>query len=231
MSNAPNAPIAIDLIANGHQILGITPRTSTEIAFERAESVIGAALNEGRISEVNHGNVIETRYKINTAHPRPDDQPTTITIKSGVMGGGEADRLAWEQQRAKDQHQILLNLPANYGEKEAKELAEVTAELEEISGYDRNGVPQYVLQGEARKRAEVRHHRMSVNVSMASATKVLSERVKADHLTQQAQDDADITARAEARAAEMIREEEVERLARQIVARTKVRNAPMGGEA
>ena len=100
-----------------------------------------------------------------------------------------------------------------------KELTQLTERLNEITGYDRNGKPQYRLTGRDREIAEMKAANRRNALVGAQQNRARAERIQAQARTARAEQTARIDAAARAKAQELVEQAEINRRAAQIAAR------------
>jgi hypothetical protein len=142
----------------------------------------------------------------------PNGREAMVALKIGAYGPSDA-----EARRAEFLQTVY---PPSLTEPLEKELAKLTAQFNDFTGYDKTGQPLYRVQGREREVLEMRMANRRSALALARQERAVAERVQAQAKAAKQAEQERIEAAARERAQQLIEEAEIERRAKQIAART-----------
>lgn len=155
----------------------------------------------------------------------------TENVIFDLPGGREAamqvrTQLEEPEVRAKQREEFMATVnPVSLTEGLEKYLTRLNERLNEITGYDKQGKPQFRLVGREREIAEMQAANRRNALVQARRVRAEAERVQAQAKAAKAAENARIEVAAQAKAKQLVEEAEIERRAKQIAARVAgVRN-------
>lgn len=149
----------------------------------------------------------------------PDGRIARVGIRKGQIRDESVEAAEGRQKFWETVH------PPELTQNLERQTAALTAELEEITGYDRDGKPQYRLQGSARHIVEMKLASRSAALQHAQRDRAKAERIQAERRAAQLRHAQQVEAEAQAEAQRLIREHEVGRRAAQIAAKAGIQPA------
>ncbi len=146
----------------------------------------------------------------------PNGREAMVGLKIGL--GEPADRA---KQREEFLHTVY---PPALTEGLEKDLARLTQQFEDYTGFDRQGQPIMRVQGRDREILEMKLANRRNALATARQERALAERAQAQARATKQAEDARIHAAAQAKAQQLIEQAEIDRQAKQIAARAGVRD-------
>lgn len=152
-------------------------------------------------------------------YEQPDGRVARVGIRMGQIRDESVEAAEGRQKFWETVHppELTRNLE--------RQTATLTAELEEITGYDRDGNPQFRLQGNARRIVEMKLASQSFALQVAQRDRAKAERIQAEKRAAELRHAQQVEAEAQAEAQRLIREHEVGRRAAQIAAKAGINPA------